>query len=145
MCMSSPTDRNAFNRGIIEEFRANQGKVGGMFEGRPMMLLTTTGAKSGRRFVSPLVYLQDGDRMVIFATKAGAPTNPDWYHNLVANPQVTVEVGTETYEAKALVLTGAERDRLYAEQVKRIPQFGTYQENTTRVIPVVALERIPSA
>ncbi len=141
--MANETDRNAFNQGIIDEFRANGGKVGGMFEGRPMMLLTTTGAKSGRQYVSPLVYLPDGDRIVIFASKAGAPTNPDWYHNLVKHPRVTVEVGTETYDANAVVLTGDERDRLYAEQVKQMPQFGKYQEGTTRVIPVIALERAP--
>ena len=138
--MTSPSERQAFNAALIEEFRASQGKVGGRFEGRPVLLLTTTGAKSGRKLTTPLVYLQDGERRLIFASKAGAPTNPDWYHNLVANPTVTVEVGTETYEAEAVVITGEERDRLYAKQAQAMPQFGTYQEGTTRFIPVIALE-----
>ena len=140
--MTSPADRKAFNTALIEEFRANGGKVGGRFEGRPVVLLTTIGAKSGRRLTTPLVYLQDGERRLIFASKAGSPTHPDWYHNLVANPTVTVEVGTETYDAKAVVITGEERDRLYAKQVESTPIFGEYQQKTTRTIPVVALERI---
>jgi deazaflavin-dependent oxidoreductase (nitroreductase family) len=140
--VARPADRKAFNEALIQEFRANGGKVGGRFEGRPVMLLTTTGAKSGRKFTIPLVYLQDGERRLIFASKAGAPTSPDWYHNLVANPTVTVEVGTETYDARAVVVTGEERDRLYAKQVAAMPQFGEYQEKTTRTIPVIALERI---
>jgi deazaflavin-dependent oxidoreductase (nitroreductase family) len=134
-------DMKAFNENLIKEFRANKGQVGGSFEGRPVLLLTTAGAKSGRKFTLPLVYLEDGDRLLIFASKAGAPTNPDWYHNLVANPTVTIEVGTETYEATATVLTGEERDRLYARQVAAMPGFGDYQAKTTRVIPVIALER----
>jgi deazaflavin-dependent oxidoreductase (nitroreductase family) len=134
-------DRKAFNAALIEEFRANNGKVGGRFEGRPVVLLTTTGAKSGRRLTIPLVYLQVGDRMLIFASKAGSPTNPDWYHNLVANPTVTVEVGAETYEATTKVITGEERDRLYAKQVEAMPMFGEYQEKTERVIPVIELVR----
>ena len=139
--MSTDADMKSFNEKIIEEFRANGGRVGGEFEGAPMLLLTTTGAKTGRRVTSPLVYARDGDRLLVFASKAGAPTNPAWYHNLVANPTVTVEVGTETFEARATVVTGEERDRLFAEQAKRMPGFATYQQNTTRVIPVVALER----
>jgi deazaflavin-dependent oxidoreductase (nitroreductase family) len=139
--MTTPIDRQAFNAALIEEFRANGGKVGGRFEGRPVLLLTTTGAKSGRRITTPLVYLQDGDRRLIFASKAGSPNNPDWYHNLVANPTVTVEVGTDTYDATATVVTGQERDRLYAKQVEAAPQFGEYQEKTTRTIPVISLER----
>src|SRR4051812_28197709 len=139
--MTTPPSRSEFNQLVINEFRANNGKVGGPFEGRSVMLLTTTGAKSGRRFTLPLVYLPDGERLVIFASKAGAPTNPDWYHNLVANPVVTVEVGPETYEARATVVTGDERDNLYAQQVAVMPQFGEYQQKTTRLIPVIALER----
>lgn len=139
--MSTPPNMNDFNKRVIDEFRANDGKVGGPFEGRPVMLLTTTGAKSGRRFTLPLVYLPDGERIVIFASKAGAPKNPDWYHNLVANPVVTVEVGPETFDATATVVTGAERDQLYAQQVELMPQFGEYQQKTTRVIPVIVLER----
>ena len=143
--MPTDAEMKTFNEKIVEEFRTNGGKVGGQFEGAPMLLLTTTGAKTGRRLTSPLVYGKDGERLLIFASKAGAPTNPAWYHNLVANPTVTVEVGGETFEARASVVTGEERDRLYAEQAKRMPGFATYQQNTTRVIPVVALERTPAA
>lgn len=139
--MASNVDVHAFNQNLIEEFRANGGKVGGMFEGWPVLLLTTTGAKSGRLLTSPVVYLPDGDRLLVFASKGGAPTNPAWYHNLVANPTVTVEVGAETYQATAKVLTGEERDRLYQKQVEAIPVFGEYQQKSSRVIPVIALER----
>ena len=132
---------NDFNRAIIEEFRANAGKVGGPFEGATVLLLTTTGAKTGRRGTTPLVYSKEGDRLVIAASKAGAPTNPAWYHNLVAHPTVTVEVGTDSYEARAAVTAGAERDRLYAQHAKLNPGFAEYQKNTTRVIPIVTLER----
>src|ERR1700730_11634623 len=120
-------DRNDWNSQLIETFRANKGKIGGMWEGRPLLLLTTTGAKSGKRRTSPTMYLPDGDRLVIFASKSGAPTHPDWYHNLVAHPQVTVEVGGETYEANATVLTGEERDQLYARHAELYPQFDEYQ------------------
>jgi deazaflavin-dependent oxidoreductase (nitroreductase family) len=135
-------DMNDWNRRMIEEFRANKGKVGGMWEGRPLLLLTTTGAKSGQRHTNPTMYLPDGDRLLIFASKSGAPTNPDWYHNLLAHPQVTIEVGTETYEATATPLTGEERDRLYAKQAGLYPQFADYQTKSTRKIPVIALERL---
>ena len=134
-------DRNDWNRQTIEAFRANGGKVGGMWEGRPLLLLTTTGARSGQRHTTPTMYLRDSDRLLIFATKGGAPSHPDWYHNLAAHPQVTVEVGKETYEATATVLKGEERDRLYARQAELYPQFGEYQKRTTRKIPVIALER----
>ncbi len=130
-----------FNTQVIDEFRANGGKVGCPFEGAPVVLLTTTGAKSGREFTSPLMYLPEGERVVIFASKGGAPTNPDWYHNLKKNPTVTIEVGTEKFEAEATEVTGAERDTLYAEQVSRYPGFGDYEKATTRVIPVIALTR----
>lgn len=136
-------DFNAWNKTIIEEFRANGGKCGGMFEGASMLLLHTTGAKSGAKRINPLVYLPDGDRMIVFASKAGAPDNPDWYYNLVKNPGVGVEVGTDTIEATATVLEGAERDRLYAEQVTKFASFGEYEEKTKgiRTIPVIALTR----
>ena len=134
-------DMNDWNRQTIEAFRANKGKVGGMWEGRPLLLLTTTGAKSGQRRTTPTMYLPDGDRLLVFASKGGAPTNPDWYHNLLAHPQVTVEVGSETYEATAIVLTGEERDRLFAKHAALYPQFAEYQAKTTRKIPVIALER----
>jgi deazaflavin-dependent oxidoreductase (nitroreductase family) len=132
---------NDWNSKIIEEFHTNGGKVGGTFEGATLLLLTTTGAKSGQQRTTPLVYVADGDRMIIFASKAGAPTNPDWYHNLVAHPQVTVEVGTETFKAASVVITGEERDRLYAQQAAKNPGFAEYQTKTTRQIPVIALVR----
>jgi deazaflavin-dependent oxidoreductase (nitroreductase family) len=131
-----------WNDQVITEFRANEGKVGGPFKGAPLLLLTTTGAKSGKQYTAPLMYLPDGDRMFIFASKAGAPTNPDWYHNLVAHPQATVEVGTETFNVKTTEVTGEERERIYAEQAKRFSGFADYQTKTTRKIPVVALERV---
>jgi len=130
-----------WNASIIKEFRTNEGRVGGRFEGAPLLLLTTTGRRSGEHRTNPMMYLADGDRLLVFASKGGAPTHPDWYRNLVANPQVTVEVGTETFPAHATVLEGEERDRLYAEQSRRYPGFGEYQRNTSRVIPVVALVR----
>ena len=135
------TNQNDFNQRIIEEFRANGGVVGGMFAGAPMILLTTTGAKSGQRRTTPLVYLPDDDRFIIIASKGGAPAHPAWYHNLVAHPETTVEVGTETIPVTAVVVTGEERDRLYAKQAALRPAFGEYQAKTTRRIPVVALHR----
>ena len=132
-------DMNDWNRQTIEAFRANKGKVGGIWEGSPLLLLTTTGAKSGQQRTNPMMYLADSNRLLVFASKRGAPTHPDWYHNLVAHPEVTVEVGTETYEATATILNGEERDRLYARQVELYPQFGEYQANTDRKIPVIAL------
>lgn len=136
------SDGDNFNQRVVEEFRANGGKVGGMFEGSPMMLLTTTGARSGQPRVAPLVYTKDGDDIVIIASKGGAPTNPDWFHNLVAHPEVTVEVGTEQYSAKARVTEGDERQRLFDAQAALMPGFADYQRNTTRIIPVVVLERV---
>lgn len=133
------TNANDFNRQVIEEFRASGGVVGGPFAGAPMLLLTTTGAKSGRRQTTPLMYLADGERLLVFASKAGAPTNPAWYHNLVAHPQATIEVGMETRDVTASVVTGAERDALYAKQAALRPVFAEYEAKTTRKIPVVAL------
>lgn len=133
---------NEFNRKVIEEFHANAGKVGGQFAGAPMILITHKGAKSGKSYTTPLVYSRDGARVVIIASKAGAPDNPDWYHNLVANPEVTVEIGTEKFQARARVVSDAERDRLFEAQAKIMPQFNEYQKKTTRRIPVVVLERI---
>ena len=135
------TDVNDWNDRIIKEFRENDGKVGGQFEGAPLVLLTTTGAKTGKVRTNPLVSLVDEDRVVIFASKAGSPTNPDWYHNIVANPRVTVEQGTERYEADATIVEGAERERLFSTQKERFPGFADYEAGTDRVIPVVALER----
>ncbi len=112
-----------------------------MFEGAPLLLLATTGARSGRKLTTPLMYNTDGERVLVFASKAGAPSNPDWYYNLVANPRVTIEMGKETFEADAQVLEGEERDRLFARQAEQFPQFGEYEANTTRKIPVVALVR----
>lgn len=136
--MSRSNDRN---RRVIEEFRANGGRSPSYGADRPLLLLTTTGRKTGNPYTTPVMYLRDGERLAVFATKGGAPTHPDWYRNLVANPTVTVEVGLETFEAKATPAEGAERDELYARQTKQYPQFGEYQERTTRQIPVVILER----
>ena len=131
-----------FNENVINEFRANGGKVGGQFEGASMMLLTTTGAKSGQARTKPVVYTKDGDRFVIIASKAGAPTNPDWFHNLVANPEVTLEVGDERFPARATVTSGEERRRLYDAQAALMPGFADYAQKTTREIPVVVLDRL---
>jgi deazaflavin-dependent oxidoreductase (nitroreductase family) len=136
------TDAVDWNQKIIDEFRANEGKVGGQFEGAPLLLLTTTGAKSGRRHTTPVMYLPgDESTVYVFASKAGAPTDPQWYRNLVANPTVTVEIGTDKYDATASTLERDERDKKYAVQAKKYPGFAEYQEKTTRVIPVVALTR----
>lgn len=130
-----------WNTQIIEEFRSNGGKVGGPFEGAPLLLLTTIGARSGMTRTTPVMYLPDKDRLIIFATKAGASTNPDWYHNLVAHPKATVEVGTETFDVTAVEVTGEERDQLYARQAALFPGFADYEAKTTRRIPVIALRR----
>ena len=137
-------DFNDWNQKIIEEFRSAGGQVGGQFAGAPVLLLTSTGAKTGQKRTTPMMYLADDDDLVVFASKAGAPTNPDWYHNLVAHPRASVEVGTETCEVDAEVATRRERDRLYAIQAERYPGFAEYQEKTTRVIPVVILRRVAS-
>jgi deazaflavin-dependent oxidoreductase (nitroreductase family) len=131
----------AFNDRIIEEFRANGGQVSGVFEGADLLLLTTVGAKSGEDRTSPVGYARDGERILVFGSNAGQPKHPDWYHNLLANPNVTVELGTDTFTAYAMPLHGEERDRLYAEQGGRVPAYATYQERISRVIPVVALYR----
>ncbi len=127
------------NQAVIQEFRANQGRVGGGFAGAPLLLLHTRGARSGAERVHPVMYLELEGRTFVFASKAGADSNPDWYHNLLAHPEVEVEIGRTTRSAQAVLVTGAERDRIYAEQVKRFPGFGEYQAKTTRVIPVVEL------
>ncbi len=131
---------NDWNTQVIEEFRANGGKVK-QFAHQPLLLLHTKGAKSGQERINPLAYLADGDRLLIFASRAGLPTNPDWYYNLLAHPDVTVEVGTEKFEATASVVEGEERDRLYAKQASVNPAFAEYQKKTTRRIPVIALVR----
>lgn len=132
---------NDWNARVIEEYRANGGRLGGQFEGASLLLLTTTGAKSGRERVTPLAYLLEDGALYVFASKAGHPRNPDWFHNLVANPEVTVELGSEKFRATAKVIDGAERDRIFARQAEANPVFAQYQEKTSRAIPVVALER----
>ena len=129
-----------FNAQIVEEFRANEGRVGGAFAGASMLLLHTVGARSGQERVNPLVYRTDGDALVIFASKGGAPTNPDWFHNLVAHPDATIEVGTVTRPVRARVAEGDERARLWADATAAMPGFGEYQSRTTRQIPVVLLD-----
>ncbi len=132
---------NDWNAAIIEEFRANDGQVGGMFEGRTLLLLHHTGARTGTRRVTPLAYQDLADGYAVFASKAGADTNPDWYHNVVANPGTEVEVGAETIRVRARVASGAERDRIWTRQKRDYPQFAEYEAKTSRVIPVVLLER----
>ncbi|MDF2704703.1 MAG: cell entry protein [Nonomuraea muscovyensis] len=135
---------NDFNQQVIAEFRANEGRVGGMFEGSPLVLLTTTGARSGKPTTTPVMYLEDGDRIVVIASNAGADHHPAWYHNLRANPEATAEVGTETFGVKAEFVDGEERDRLYARMVEQAAGFAEYEAKTSRRIPVVVLERLPA-
>jgi deazaflavin-dependent oxidoreductase (nitroreductase family) len=132
-----PADIKAHNRKLIEEFRANKG-----MGDRALLLLTTTGARTGLSRTTPMMYIPDGDRLLVIASNAGAPAHPDWYRNLVANPEVTVEVGAETYPATAIVPTGAERDELFASVAERYPFFAEHQSRVTRRIPVVVLERV---
>jgi deazaflavin-dependent oxidoreductase (nitroreductase family) len=132
-------DRNDWNRQTVEEFRANKGQVGGIWEGRPLLLLTTTGAKSGQRRTNPVMYLREGDRLFVFASRGGGPTNPDWYHNLLAHPEVTVEIGDQTYPAFAKPVIGMEHDSIYARWAQLYPQFREYQEQTSRSIPAIEL------
>src|SRR5438876_6602188 len=130
-----------WNHQVIEEFRANGGKVGGRLIGVPLLLLTTIGAKSGQHRVVPLGYLTDGKRLIIAASKSGAPTNPDWYHNLLANPEVTIEVGDETYIAIATIVKGDERERLWIKASAQFRLIKDHQSKTTRQIPLITLER----
>lgn len=128
-----------YDAAIVEEFRSNAGRVGGSWEGRDLLLLTTTGRQTGRLHTKPMVYTRDGDRLLVYASKGGAPEHPDWYLNLVARPRVIVEVGPDRYEAIATPLEGAERDREFAAQAARVGVFADYERKTSRVIPVVAL------
>ncbi len=137
--MGNPND---WNKAIITEFRANGGKVGGQFAGKPLLLLHTVGAKSGQPRINPVACMKDGDRYVIIASKGGAPINPDWYYNVVANPLVTVEYGTETFKAHATVATEPERTRLYNQMAAERPTFAEYRTKTTRTIPVIILTRV---
>jgi len=130
-----------FNKGIIEEFRANGGVVGGHFEGMKLLLVHTTGAKSGLERINPVAQISDGDRYVIIASKGGAPTNPDWYYNLKANPEVTIEVGTQKFSALAAITDEPERSELFEKMASQYPGFEDYKEKTKRVIPVVTLTR----
>jgi deazaflavin-dependent oxidoreductase (nitroreductase family) len=142
--MADPID---WNTKIIDEFRANQGRVGGPFAGAPLILLHHRGRKSGREHVSPVMYLpseDDANAMYVFATKSGAPDNPAWYHNLVGAGTATVEVGADSFPVSVSEITGAERERVYAEQARRYPNFGEYEQNTAgiRTIPVIELRRV---
>ncbi len=140
--MTETPARENFNEKVISEFRASGGEVGGPFAGAPLLLLlTTTGAKSGAQRTNPMMYLADGGRLYVFASKAGAPANPDWYHNLKANPDATAEVGTERFAVRATEVTGGQRDEIYQLQATRYPGFAEYQASTSRTIPVIALER----
>jgi len=139
--MPEANNLNDWDRQIVAEFRANGGNVGGQFAGVPLLVLTTTGAKSGEPRISPLAYLSEGGRIYIFAGNRGAPTNPNWYHNLIAHPNVTVELGTETFEARAIVTASTEWDRLGNIQLQKLPGLAALQEKLTRKVPVVLLER----
>lgn len=135
-----------WNKAIIDEFRANGGKVGGQFAGAPLLILHSVGAKSGKARMNPVMYQDLGHGQVaVFASKGGAPTNPDWYHNLVASPRATVEIGTETFEVTARVARGEERLRIWSTQKQRYPGFAEYERKTTREIPVVILKRAVGA
>ena len=136
------SDRNDRNKKIIDEFRANRGKVGGHFEGKTLLLLHTKGAKSGRERINPLATVKDGDRQVVIASKGGAPTHPDWYRNILANPLVTVETGTDTFQARADVIEEPERTRLYNKMVEMMPVFDEYRRKAGREIPVITLTRM---
>ncbi len=141
--MAEPNKWQQMNERVIAEYRATGGTVTGRLAGRPLLLLTTTGARSGRPFTTPLNYSPDGDRLVLIASKGGSPTHPDWYHNLVANPEVTIELGTETFQARASTAREPERTRLFDGQVAIMPFFEEYrQQVTAREIPVVILERL---
>jgi deazaflavin-dependent oxidoreductase (nitroreductase family) len=130
-----------FNRQIIDEFRENEGQVGGMFAGAPLLLMTTTGARSGRTHTVPLAYTVDDGRYVVIGSKGGDTTHPDWYYNVRAHPEVTVEIGTESFPARAAIPEGAERQRLFDQMVRQMPNFAVYQSKTTRQLPVIVLER----
>ena len=136
-------DQKDYNRQLIEEFHATRDEEGGPLTGRPVLLLTTTGARSGQRRTTPLMAIREEDRLLVVASNAGAPRHPDWYHNVVAHPEVTVEVGTETFAATAVVLAGAEREELWHRITARYPFFAEHQAKVTRQIPLVALERRP--
>jgi len=136
------SDTDDFNARTIAEFRANHGKVGGNFAGAPLLLLHTVGKRSGKPRINPMMYLSDENRYLVFASKAGSDRNPDWYHNLLAHPEVQIEVGDEILNVRAVELHGASRDAYFAEQARRYPGFAGYQRNTERIIPVVAL--VPS-
>lgn len=131
-----------WNKAIIEEFRANSGKVGGPFEGKKLLLLHTVGSRSGQERINPVAYVKDSDRLVVIASKGGAPTNPDWYYNIVKQPLVTVEVGTEQFQARAEIASEPDRTRYYQKMVDMMPGFAEYQLKTTRVIPVITLTRV---
>lgn len=134
------SDVNDWNHKIIQEFRSNAGKVGGNFAGAPLLLLHTVGARSGRERVNPVMYQDLGGPLAVFASKAGAPTHPDWYHNLQANPEVSAEIGTETRRFRARTAVGEERDRIWRKQTEDYPGFADYEAKTDRVIPVVILD-----
>ena len=137
--MSETNERNDRNQKIIDEFRTNDGKVGGYFEGKTLLLLHTTGAKSGQERINPVACTRDRERYVVIASKGGAPTHPDWYYNILAHPRLTVEVGTETFEVQATVAEEPERTRLYNKMVDMMPGFDDYRRKTERVIPVIVL------
>jgi deazaflavin-dependent oxidoreductase (nitroreductase family) len=140
--LTDPHAMDELNQAVINEFRANNGKVSGPMEGMPVLLLTMTGAKTGRTLTRPLCYSRDGDRIVIIASYGGSPRNPPWYYNLLANPVVTVEAGTEKFKARVAETSGAERQRLFDAQARLMPFFNDYQKKTKRQIPVLTLTKM---
>jgi deazaflavin-dependent oxidoreductase (nitroreductase family) len=137
-------DQHAYNQELIEAFRANRGKTDGPLAARHLLLLTTIGARSGQARTSPLMYIPDGDRLLVLASNFGAPKHPDWYHNLLVHPSVTVEVGSQTYRATAATLLGPEREQTWARIVERYPSLAQLQATTRRQIPIVTLQREPA-
>ena len=135
------TDQRDYTRKLIEQFRATRGAADDPFAGRPLLLLTTTGARSGQRHTTPVMYIPDGERLLVIASNAGAPAHPDWYRNLLVHPDVAVEVGVQSFDARATVVEGAERQQLWARIVEQYPFFAEHQAKVTRQIPVIAIER----
>ena len=135
-------DSMDWNKAIIDEFRANGGQVGGYFAGKTLLLLHTVGAKSGQERINPVAYITDGDKLAIIASKGGAPSHPDWYYNILANPMISVEVASEKFQVQATVTSEPERTRLYGKMVEMLPGFADYEQKTTRVIPVIILTRV---
>jgi deazaflavin-dependent oxidoreductase (nitroreductase family) len=139
---TNPTAQQRYNELLIEQFRTNAGKVTGQFAGLPVLLLNTIGARTQATRTHPLVYFEDGDRYIVVASKAGASTNPAWYHNLIANPRATIELPTESFDVRATIAEGEERDDIFQKVADHFPIYDNYQQRTGRRIPIIVLQRI---